>query len=157
MDHVEFLIAPNKGEEMKALAKIASGGELSRLMLAIKSLCGGDEANKTLVFDEVDAGIGGRVAEAVGRRLRDIAGDTQVLCVTHLPQIAAFARHHFNVRKNAVGNRMETFVTHLSEQDRVEELARMLGGETITQTTRKHALEMLQYSREPQKKEKRQR
>jgi DNA repair protein RecN (Recombination protein N) len=157
MDHVEFLIAPNKGEEMKALAKIASGGELSRLMLAIKSLCGGDEANKTLVFDEVDAGIGGRVAEAVGRRLRDIAGDTQVLCVTHLPQIAAFARHHFNVRKNAVGNRMETFVTHLSEQDRVEELARMLGGETITQTTRKHALEMLLYPRHPHKKQTRQR
>lgn len=157
IDHVEFLIAPNKGEEMKPLAKIASGGELSRLMLAIKSLCGGEETNRTLVFDEVDAGIGGRVAEAVGRRLRAIAGDNQVLCVTHLPQIAAFARHHFNVHKRVVGNRTETFVKHLTDQERAEELARMLGGETITQTTRSHALEMLDYSREPQRKEKRQR
>jgi DNA repair protein RecN (Recombination protein N) len=157
IDHVEFLIAPNKGEEMKSLAKIASGGELSRLMLAIKSLCGGDETNRTLVFDEVDAGIGGRVAEAVGRRLRDIAEDNQVLCVTHLPQIAAFARHHFSVHKKVVGNRTETFVKHLGEQERVEELARMLGGETITQTTRSHALEMLQYSKEEPKEGKRQR
>jgi DNA repair protein RecN (Recombination protein N) len=157
IDHVEFLIAPNKGEEMKALAKIASGGELSRLMLAIKSLCSGDEVNRTLVFDEVDAGIGGRVAEAVGRRLRDIAGKNQVLCVTHLPQIAAFARHHFNVNKQVVGNRTVTSVKRLSDEERGEELARMLGGETITQTTRSHALEMLQYSREAQRKERRQR
>jgi DNA repair protein RecN (Recombination protein N) len=157
IDHVEFLIAPNKGEEMKALAKIASGGELSRLMLAIKSLCGGEEKNRTFVFDEVDAGIGGRVAEAVGRRLRDIASDNQVLCVTHLPQIAAFARHHYNVNKKVVGNRTETFVAPLNEEERVEELARMLGGEMITQTTRSHALEMLQYSKESPKKERRQR
>jgi DNA repair protein RecN (Recombination protein N) len=157
IDHVEFLIAPNKGEEMKALAKIASGGELSRLMLAIKSLCGGDEINRTLVFDEVDAGIGGRVAEAVGRRLRDLSRECQVLCVTHLPQIAAFAGHHFNVSKKAVSNRTETFIRRLSEQDRIEELARMLGGETITQTARSHALEMLEYSRESQRKERQQR
>jgi DNA repair protein RecN (Recombination protein N) len=105
----------------------------------------------------VDAGIGGRVAEAVGRRLRDIALNNQVLCVTHLPQIAAFAGQHFNVYKTVVGHRTETFVKRLGEQERVEELARMLGGETITPTTRSHAHEMLEYSREPQRKERTQR
>jgi DNA repair protein RecN (Recombination protein N) len=144
VDHVEFLIAPNKGEEMRPLAKIASGGELSRLMLSIKSLCGSEEAGKTLVFDEVDAGIGGRVAEAVGKRLRDISARHQVLCVTHLPQIAAFARHHFSVRKEVVGQRTETFVVPLKEAERIQELSRMLGGKTITETTRRYALEMLE-------------
>ena len=130
---------------MRPLARIASGGELSRVMLAIKSLCGA-ERGKTLVFDEVDSGIGGRVAEAVGRRLRDIAQGGQVLCVTHLPQIAAFARQHFKVRKEVVGARTETFVSALSGTERIEELARMMGGETITETTRRHALEMLEHS-----------
>ncbi len=146
IDHVEFLIAPNKGEEIRPLARIASGGELSRLMLAIKSLCGNEERDRTLVFDEVDAGIGGRVAEAVGRRLRDISGENQVLCVTHLPQIAAFARHHFSVRKEVVGERTETFVKSLNESERIQELSRMLGGETITQATRRYALEMRERS-----------
>jgi len=145
-DRVEFLIAPNKGEDFKPLAKIASGGELSRVMLAVKSLCGAGEAGKTLVFDEVDAGIGGRVAETVGRRLRDISGQNQVLCVTHLPQIAAFAHRHFSVRKEAVGPRTETSVDLLGEEERVQELARMLGGQVITETTRRHAREMLAHS-----------
>jgi DNA repair protein RecN (Recombination protein N) len=145
LDQIEFMIAPNKGEEIRPLARIASGGELSRLMLAIKSLCGG-EPGRTLVFDEVDSGIGGRVAEAVGRRLRDLAEQSQVLCVTHLPQIAAFARHHFSVRKEVSGGRTETIVDLLGGSRRVEELARMMGGETITETTRRHALEMLQHS-----------
>jgi DNA repair protein RecN (Recombination protein N) len=157
IDHVEFLIAPNQGEEMKPLAKIASGGELSRLMLSIRSLCGGEESDRTLVFDEVDAGIGGRVAEAVGKRLRDIADENQVLCVTHLPQIASFAHRHFSVFKEIVSDRTETYVKHLSDAERVQELSRMLGGEKITETTRRHALEMLEYSREPQKKGSRQR
>ncbi len=146
IDHVEFLISPNKGEDMRPLAKIASGGELSRLMLAIRSLCRNNEADKTFVFDEVDTGIGGRVAEAVGRRLRAIAEDNQVLCVTHLPQIAAFAHAHFNVRKDIIGDRTETFAKKLDESERVQELSRMLGGETITQTVRNHAREMLEYS-----------
>ncbi len=145
VDRVEFMIAPNKGEEFRPLARIASGGELSRVMLAIKSLCGGD-TGKTLVFDEVDAGIGGRAAEAVGRRLRDIAEEAQVLCVTHLPQIAAFARHHFNVGKEEAGGRTETSVRVLGKADRVEELARMMAGEIITETTRRHAREMLSRS-----------
>lgn len=158
IDHVEFLIAPNKGEDIRPLAKIASGGELSRIMLSIKSLCGNEEVDRTLVFDEVDAGIGGRVAEAVGKRLRDIADANQVLCVTHLPQIAAFARHHFRVYKEVVGDRTETIVKQLNESERVEELSRMLGGETITQTVRRHALEILEHSREPcPRKESRQR
>jgi DNA repair protein RecN (Recombination protein N) len=150
IDRVEFLISPNKGEEMRPLAKIASGGELSRLMLAIKSLCGGAGAGEaedtTLVFDEVDAGIGGRVAETVGRRLRGIAENNQVLCVTHLAQVAAFAQHHYNVRKDVVGERTETFVTRLDAAGRVEEISRMLGGETITPATRRVATEMLERS-----------
>ncbi len=147
-DRVELMIAPNKGEEMLPLTRIASGGELSRVMLAVKSLCGAEQG-KTLVFDEVDAGIGGRVAEAVGRRLRDIAQSGQVLCVTHLPQIAAFAQHHINVRKEIVGARTETFVKPLNGSERVEELARMMGGEIITETTRRHALEMIEHSAGP--------
>jgi DNA repair protein RecN (Recombination protein N) len=146
VDHVEFLIAPNKGEEIRPLARIASGGELSRLMLSIKSLCGSEESDTTLVFDEVDAGIGGRVAEAVGKRLLELSRKNQVLCVTHLPQIAAFADHHFRVHKKVAENRTETFVTRLKEADRVHELSRMLGGETITQTTQRHAVEMLEHS-----------
>ncbi len=145
VDHVEFLIAPNKGEEIRPLARIASGGELSRLMLSIKSLCGNEES-RTLVFDEVDSGIGGRAAESVGKRLLDLSRDNQVLCVTHLPQIAAFARHHFHVAKNIVGGRTETIVKPLDEEERVHELSRMLGGETITRTTQRHAEEMLEHS-----------
>lgn len=148
LDHVEFLMAPNKGEEMKPLTKIASGGELSRVLLAIKSLCGGGEAGKTLVFDEVDVGIGGRVAEAVGKRLRRLAEANQVLCVTHLPQIAAFAEHHFHVSKEPVGSRTETMVAPLDNNGRVEELARMLGGQIVTDITRRHAREMLHHSSE---------
>jgi DNA repair protein RecN (Recombination protein N) len=156
IDHVEFLIAPNKGEEIGPLAKIASGGELSRLMLAIKSLCGNEEADRTLVFDEVDTGIGGRVAEAVGRRLRDISGENQVLCVTHLPQIAAFARRHFSVSKEVVDGRTETIAKSLNESERVQELSRMLGGETITPATRRYAAEMLELSAKSRKEEPRQ-
>jgi DNA repair protein RecN (Recombination protein N) len=147
IDNVEFLIAPNTGEEMMPLAKIASGGELSRLMLSIKSLCGSEERGKTLVFDEVDAGIGGRVAEAVGKRLLDISASNQVLCVTHLPQIAAFADSHFSVQKTIIEGRTETIVKSLNPSERVDEMSRMLAGETITETARRHALEMLEHSR----------
>jgi DNA repair protein RecN (Recombination protein N) len=153
IDPVEFLIAPNKGEDMKPLTKIASGGELSRLMLSIRSLCRNNETDRTFVFDEVDTGIGGRVAESVGRRLRGISESNQVLCVTHLPQIAAFARSHFIVRKEVIGERTETIVKHLTESERVQELSRMLGGENITQTVRNHAKEMLEYSMGLNKKE----
>ena len=152
IDRVEFLIAPNTGEESRSLAKIASGGELSRIMLAIQSLCRNEEADKTFVFDEVDSGIGGRVADAVGRRLRSISRDSQVLCVTHLPQIAAYARSHFSVRKRTAEGRTETLVKPLNEAERVRELSRMLGGETITQTVRDHAQEMLEAAAEAGKR-----
>ena len=143
IDHVEFLIAPNEGEAMRPLSRIASGGELSRLMLAIKSLCGKDDAGRILVFDEVDAGIGGRVAEAVGKRLKNLSQYNQVLCVTHLPQIAVFAANHFNVYKHVVDNRTETVAKPLTPPERIQEISRMMGGEIITETTRRHAEEML--------------
>jgi DNA repair protein RecN (Recombination protein N) len=143
IDRVEFMVSANKGEELKPLARIASGGEISRIMLSLKAICGTEEPGKTLVFDEIDAGIGGRVAEAVGRRLRDISSSQQVLCVTHLPQIAAFASSHYRVTKATAGSRTETSVQRLDQSERIEELARMLGGRTITETTRNHAREML--------------
>ncbi len=148
LDHVQFLIAPNKGEEMRPLSKIASGGELSRVMLAIRSLCEAGGSSKTLIFDEIDAGIGGRVAEAVGRRLKELSKSNQVMCVTHLPQIAAFAQQHYAIIKFTDGGRTETAARLLGESERVEELARMLGGESVTDAARRHAAEMLTYSTE---------
>jgi len=149
MDKAEFLIAPNKGEDMRPLAKIASGGELSRIMLAIKSLCGreSEEEDRTLVFDEVDSGVSGRVAEAVGKRLKAIAANSQVLCVTHLAQVAAFGDRHFNVSKDVVGERTETTVRRLEGGEQTGEIARMLGGETITPAIRRAAAEMLELAR----------
>ena len=144
LERGEFLLSPNPGEELRPLARIASGGELSRILLALQSVGSIEAAEKTFVFDEVDAGIGGRVAEVVGRKLRSIAGRHQVLCVTHLPQIACQADHHFAVSKRVAAGRTQTEVRHLVGRERVEELARMLGGETITEAARRHAREMLQ-------------
>jgi DNA repair protein RecN (Recombination protein N) len=146
LERAEFLLSPNPGEELRPLAKIASGGELSRLMLAVKSVVGRDAPGLTLVFDEVDAGIGGRVAEVVGRKLKSVSARRQVLCVTHLPQIAALADQHLAVRKQVAKGRTITVVERLAEEARVEEVARMLGGETITATGREHAREMLKQS-----------
>jgi DNA repair protein RecN (Recombination protein N) len=145
LETAEFLISPNPGEELRSLARIASGGELSRILLALKSVATHDdpEEGKTLVFDEVDAGIGGRVAEVVGRKLRTIAARHQVLCVTHLPQIASMADRHFVVRKRVERGRTVTEVQPLEGGERVEEVARMLGGETVTETARRHAREMV--------------
>jgi DNA repair protein RecN (Recombination protein N) len=139
----ELLISPNPGEDLKPLAKIASGGELSRILLALNSVASLDEAGKTLVFDEVDAGIGGGVAEVLGRKLKAIAARHQVLCVTHLPQVASFADRHYAVRKRVERGRTVTEVKALGADERVEEVARMLGGETITDTARRHAREMV--------------
>jgi len=147
LERAEFLLSPNPGEELRPLARIASGGELSRIMLALKSVVRSDAAGLTLVFDEVDAGIGGGVAEVVGRKLKTLAERQQVLCVTHLPQIAALADHHLAVRKQLARGRTQTGVDALSEPDRVEEVARMLGGETVTATARLHAREMLKQNR----------
>jgi DNA repair protein RecN (Recombination protein N) len=146
LETAEFLLSPNPGEELRPLARIASGGELSRILLALKSVASLDAAGHTMVFDEVDAGIGGRVAEVVGRKLRTIAERHQVLCVTHLPQIASLADHHFVVRKKTERSRTWTEVEKVDGPERVEEVARMLGGETITDTARRHAREMVKQS-----------
>jgi DNA repair protein RecN (Recombination protein N) len=143
-DQVEFLIVTNQGEEAKPLSKIASGGELSRIVLALKKILAGNYRVPTLLFDEVDAGIGGAVAHAVGLKLQEIAGDHQVLCITHLPQIACFANQHFSVSKAARAGRTLTDVALLDEQERLQEIARMLGGSTITEATTAHARDMLQ-------------
>ncbi len=143
-DRVEFLISPNPGEEPRPLAKIASGGELSRIMLALKTILVEGDHIPTLVFDEVDAGIGGAVAEEVGRRLRRIAEKRQVFCITHLPQIASMATHHYGVAKSVKKERTSTDVTLLGRKERVDEVARMLGGKTITEATIQHAEEMIE-------------
>lgn len=142
MDQVEFYFSPNPGEPVKPLAKIASGGELSRLMLALKALVLAPGVVSTLLFDEVDAGVGGRVAEIVGKKLKQVAAHHQVISVTHLPQIAALADAHLVVHKAVEKGRTFTRVKELSERERVAELARMLGGVKITEQTRKHAEEM---------------
>jgi DNA repair protein RecN (Recombination protein N) len=149
LERAEFLLSPNPGEELRPLARIASGGELSRILLALESVAHDGGSGKTLVFDEVDAGIGGRVAEVVGRKLRAIASHQQVLCVTHLPQIAALAQAHHAVEKRVDKGRTRAEVRLLSSEDRVDEVARMLGGETITETTRRHAREMIKQGLRP--------
>ena len=143
MDQVEFYFSPNPGEPVKPLSKIASGGELSRLMLAIKSLVLSRGEIPTLLFDEVDAGIGGRVAEIVGQKLKKVAGAHQVICVTHLPQIAALADSHYVVQKEVAKGRTFAQVERLGERDRVAEVARMLGGVKITDKAIRHAEEMV--------------
>ena len=147
IDRVEFLISPNIGEEVKPLAKIASGGELSRIMLAMKRILARVGGRQVLIFDEVDSGIGGAVAEVVGRKLRDLSQQHQVICVTHLPQIACFADSHHSVRKEVKGGRTVTFVDHLDKDSVVDEIARMLGGVKITDKTRAHAREMIEQAK----------
>ena len=143
-----FLFAPNPGETEKPLDKIASGGELSRLQLAIRSVAsGGRGRGRTLVFDEVDAGIGGRVAEVVGRKLRALADSEQVLCVTHVPQIAALARTHLRAEKREIGGRTVASVRRLDARERVAEIARMLAGEKVPETALKHARTLLEAAR----------
>jgi DNA repair protein RecN (Recombination protein N) len=142
-DSVEFYFSANPGESVKPIAKVASGGEASRLMLILKTTAKLAEYEKAMVFDEIDAGIGGRVAEAVGLKLKQLAKTQQVLCVTHQPQIASLADHHFLVEKETIKNRTEIRVKELDAQDKIEEIARMLAGETISETARQHAKEML--------------
>jgi len=143
VDEAEFYISPNPGEDLRPLARIASGGELSRLMLALKTLASTDAPGKTLIFDEVDAGIGGTVADIVGARLRELAGECQVLCITHLPQIAAYGGTHYRIEKALKSGRTITSVTRLGVRDREEELARMIAGSEISASVRASAREML--------------
>jgi len=142
-DKIEFLVSANPGLPPKPLAKVASGGELSRISLAIQVTTANDKTTPTLIFDEVDSGIGGGVAEIVGQKLRSLSHNRQVMCVTHLPQVAAQAHHHLYVEKNNKTDITSSNVRLLTDKERVEEIARMLGGVTITANTLAHAKEML--------------
>lgn len=144
VDRVEFLISPNVGEEVKPLAKIASGGELSRMMLAMKRILAKVGGRQVLIFDEVDSGIGGAMAEVVGKKLRELSLHHQVICVTHLPQIASFADQHHSVRKEVKAGRTLTLVDRLDKEAIVDEIARMLGGMKVTEKTKAHAKEMIE-------------
>jgi DNA repair protein RecN (Recombination protein N) len=144
VDRVEFLISPNVGEEVKPLAKIASGGELSRIMLAMKRILAKVGGRQVLIFDEVDSGIGGAMAEVVGKKLKELSRHHQVICVTHLPQIACFADQHHSVRKEVKSGRTMTLVDRLDKESIVDEIARMLGGVKVTEKTRAHAREMIE-------------
>ena len=143
MDTIDFLITANPGQPKMPLSKVASGGELSRMSLAIQVIASDGSAIPTMVFDEVDSGVGGGVAEMVGRRLAELGSSRQVLCVTHLPQVASLAAQHFRISKVSDGKATRTSVRPLGKEERIEELARMLGGVDITQKTLDHAAEML--------------
>jgi len=148
-DEVEFLISPNPGEQVRPLRKIASGGELSRVMLALKSIGREQESLKTLIFDEIDSGIGGKTAEFIAQKLKDLARRHQVICITHLPQIASHARHHFRIDKKVEKNRTFTSVQKLSFEDRVEEIARLISGSRLTEAALQNAREMLTHNLGP--------
>ncbi len=143
IDQIEFLIAAHSGSTPKPLAKVASGGELARISLAISVITSKASFTPTLIFDEVDSGIGGAVAQTVGELLRQLGQSHQILCVTHLAQVAAQGDHHFKVRKEVLDGKTHSDVKSLGRQERIEEIARMLGGTTITDTTRRHARELL--------------
>ena len=143
IERAKFMIAPNVGEEMRPLSAIASGGELSRVILGLKAIMADTDTPSTIIFDEVDAGIGGEVAEMVGKKLAELARLHQVVCITHLAQIAKFGDHHHKISKETHARRTRTLIQKLSHEDRVEETARMISGAQITQTTRQHAREML--------------
>ena len=149
-DQIAYTISTNPGEPLRPLEQIASGGELSRVMLALKASVEVGSAKKknsgaqrTVVFDEIDIGIGGRAAEAVGKKLKQLSRTNQVLCVTHLPQIATFADHHYVIEKKQIAGRTRTTVRAISGEERTEEIARMLSGAKLTDTSRKHAEQML--------------
>jgi len=152
-DQIFYMISTNPGEPLRRLEHIASGGELSRVMLALKASVESGIVKKpnvvralthrTLIFDEIDAGIGGRAAEAVGKKLKALSRANQVLCVTHLPQIATFADHHYLIEKKSSADRTRTSVRLITGEERTEEVARMLSGAKLTETSRKHAEQML--------------
>jgi DNA repair protein RecN (Recombination protein N) len=142
-DRAEFLFSANKGEPLRPLSRVASGGELSRVMLGLKTALAAHDTIPTLIFDEIDAGVGGAVAEAIGRRLRALAAYHQVFCVTHLPQVASQAHAHILVEKQARNRRTQTSARLLDAPSRAEEIAKMLGGQTVTPTMRRAAAELL--------------
>jgi DNA repair protein RecN (Recombination protein N) len=144
LDNIEFLISANPGQPPMPLSKVASGGELSRMSLSIQVIASDGSAIPTMVFDEIDSGVGGGIAEMVGKRLRDVSTSRQVFCVTHLAQVASVANNHFRIIKMTDGQSTRTSVNVLNKDERIEEIARMLGGVEITDRTRAHAAEMLE-------------
>jgi DNA repair protein RecN (Recombination protein N) len=136
------MISTNPGEELKPLGKVASGGELSRIMLAVKSVLADADAIETLIFDEIDTGISGRTAQKVSEKMAVIAGKHQVICITHLPQIAAMADNHYVIEKNTMDHRTMTHIRQLSESSSIDEIARLLGGVEITEAVLENAREM---------------
>ena len=143
LDRVQFLMSANVGEALKPIQKVASGGELARIMLALKNVLAEDDGIGSLVFDEVDTGVSGRAAQKVAEKMAAIAGSKQVLCVTHLPQIAAMADAHFSVEKGEQNGRTYTRVERLDQAGREEELSRLIGGGAVTESLRRSAAELL--------------
>ena len=143
MDSVEFLISANVGEQPRPIAKIASGGELSRIMLALKSVIADKDSIGTLIFDEIDTGVSGRAAQKIGMKLKSISRFRQVLCVTHLSQMAVMADTHLLIEKKVIGDRTSTQIRKLDFEERKREIARIIGGDQITELTLKNAEELL--------------
>lgn len=143
-DVVEFVIRSNPGEPLRPLVNVASGGEISRIMLALKTLLAESDNVPVLIFDEIDAGISGRIAQAVGVSLRHLADSHQVICITHLPQIASMAHHHYLVEKSVDKDRTKTRIQRLSEDERRQQIAQLLGGETVTEAHLKSAEDLIQ-------------
>jgi DNA repair protein RecN (Recombination protein N) len=146
-DHLELLLAANRGEAAWPLRKVASGGELSRTLLALKTVLAAHDRVGTLIFDEIDANVGGRLGDVLGQKLAALGRSHQVICVTHLPQVASYARHHWTIRKSRQGKRTSTTIERLEDRDRLEELASMLRGESRGETTRREAEQMLETAR----------
>ena len=146
-DKIEFMISTNLGEDLKPLSKIASGGEMSRIMLGFKSILADFDKIPTMIFDEIDTGISGRTAQVVGEKIYKISKEHQIICISHLPQIAALADSHFVINKVVLDNKTKTIVNRLSDDGRIEEMARLLGGVDLTNTTIKHASEMIEMSK----------
>ena len=144
MDDIEFLIAANAGSPMYGLAKIASGGEISRVMLALKTVLAEGDNTGTLVFDEIDTGIGGEVAVSVGEHMKKLAAKKQILCITHLASIAVYAHNQLKIQKGSDGDTTSTKVFPITDKSRVEEIARMLSGDATSQASLEHAASMLQ-------------
>ncbi|MGL5531235.1 MAG: DNA repair protein RecN, partial [Culicoidibacterales bacterium] len=142
-DQVEFLLTTNQGEPLRPLAKVASGGELSRIMLGMKVIFASNQPIQTMIFDEVDTGVSGAVAQAIALKMAMLAQDLQVFCITHLPQVAAISQHHLYVSKHLTQTHVRTAVESLLPEQRIQALAQMLAGEQLTETALQHARELL--------------
>ena len=147
VDNIEFIIAPNKQSMFHPLRKIASGGEISRIMLSLKNVISAADYSETSVFDEIDVGVGGRIAEIIGEKIADLSKSKQVLSITHLAQIAIYANAHFKVIKNEVEDSVTSTIEELNDDNRVQEIARMITGKEITEAGIKHAEELLKHAK----------